>query len=64
MRMNAMVKHDELDNYFKILKDVLEKNKLMDKPGSIYSMDESGVPLDPRPPHVVTVRGQRKVRAL
>lgn len=34
----------------------------MDKPGSIYNVDESGVPLDPRPAHVVTARGQCKVR--
>ena len=34
----------------------------MDKPSQIYNVDESGVPLDPRPPNVVTVRGTKKVR--
>lgn len=60
--MDAMGKRDELDMYFKTLKDVLEKNKLIDMLGSIYNVDEFGVPLDTRPPHEVTARGQRKVR--
>ena len=62
VRMDAMAKRNELDNYYKILKDVLDKNKLRDKPGNIYNVDESGIPLDPKPPHVVAMRGQRKVR--
>ena len=60
--MDAMAKHNDIDNYFKILKDVLDKNKLRDKPGNIYNVNESGIPLDPKPPHVVAMRGQRKVR--
>ena len=31
-------------------------------PERIYNMDETGVPLDPRPPKVVAKKGQRKVR--
>ena len=34
----------------------------MDKPGQIYNVDESGMPLDHRSPHVIARRGQRKVR--
>ena len=61
--MDAMAKLDELDNYFKILKDVLENNKLMDKSRSIYNVDEPGV-LDSKPRHVLDVKGQRKVQYL
>lgn len=28
----------------------------------IYNMDETGVPLTPRPPKIVARRGQKKVR--
>ena len=34
----------------------------MDKPGSIYNVDESGVPLYPKSPHVLALKGQRKER--
>lgn len=56
VRMDAMAKQDELENYFKILKDVLEENQLMDKPESIYNVDESCVPLDPKSPHVLALK--------
>ena len=31
-------------------------------PEAIYNMDETGMPLEPRPPKVITKRGQKKVR--
>ena len=31
-------------------------------PEAIYNMDETGVPLEPRPPKVVAKRRQKKVR--
>ena len=31
-------------------------------PEQIYNMDESGIPLDPRPPKVAARKGQKKVR--
>jgi len=40
------MKNDEsLDNYMK-LKDILGEHQLMHKPGQIYSVDETGMPLD------------------
>ncbi|XP_065894182.1 uncharacterized protein [Dysidea avara] len=60
--MDAMKKQQELDNYYITLKNVLTENNLMDKPGQIYNVDESGMPLDHRSLHVVARRGQRKVR--
>ena len=38
------------------------ENDLIDHPECIYNMDESGLPLDPKPPRVVAMKGQRKVR--
>ena len=37
----------------------MEVNKLLDKPCSIFNMDETGMPLDPKPPKVVTWRGHK-----
>ena len=47
---------------FQLLHEVLEKNNLLNKPGEIYNMDESGMPLEHRSPHVLARKGQRKVR--
>ena len=41
--------------------DLLEDNDLKDHPAQIYNMDESGMPLDPRPPKVITKQGQKRV---
>ena len=61
VRMNAMNK-DNLKNYFDLLDNVLEENNLKVHPEQIYNMDETGLPLNPRPPKVVALRGQKKVR--
>ena len=62
VRMDAMANKEALDNYFKLLKEVMEENDLMDKPGQIYNVDESGMPLDHRPPRVLTTKREKKVR--
>ena len=46
-----------LSRYFDLLEKTMEENHLTGKPGQIFNMDESGMPLDPKPPKVVTVRG-------
>lgn len=51
-----------MSEYFNLLKDVLMENKLMESPGQIYNVNETGMPLDHRPPKVVTKKGQKKVR--
>ena len=53
---------EAMKQYFDLLKDVLEENDLMDSPGQIYNVDETGMPLDHRPPKIVTKKGQKKVR--
>ena len=62
IRMNAIQKQEALDNYFILLKEVLEENDLVDKPGQIYSVDESGMLLDHHPSRVLATKGQQKVR--
>ena len=60
VRMDATKNQTDLDNYFKKLKRILDENKLVDKPGQIYNMDESGIPLDHRSPCVLARKGQKK----
>ncbi len=56
-RMNAM-NENNLKTYFD---PILEENDLKSHPEQIYNMDESGLSLNPRPPKVVALRGQKKV---
>ena len=62
IRIDAMKNQSALDNYFLELKSILDANNLGDKPGQIYNMDETGIPLDHRSPRVLAKRGQKKVR--
>ena len=52
------------DSYFKLLGEVLEANKLKDKPAQIYNCDESGVPLDPKQLKIISAKGAKKVRQI
>ena len=61
VRMNA-TNRETIDNYYELLEDILTENNLLDSPAQIYNMDESGIPLNPRPPNIVAKRGQKKVR--
>lgn len=61
VRMDVINK-ETLDFYFTSLEDVLKEHDLLDKPQQIYNVDESGVPLDPKPPIIVTKKGSKKVR--
>ena len=61
VRMDCLNK-ETMAEYFNLLESVLTDNDLLSSPGQIYNVDETGVPLDHRPPKVVTKRGQRKVR--
>ena len=48
VRMNAVTK-ENMQNYFSMLRILLEENDLLSHPERIYNMDETGVPLDPKP---------------
>ena len=60
VRMNAV--NSENIDYFDLLKEVFDKYGFADHPEAIYNMDETGMPLEPRPPKIVTKKGQKKVR--
>ena len=59
VRMNAVNKQ-VIDNYYELLEDILTEHNLLDSPAQIYNMDESGIPLNPRPPNIVARRGQKR----
>lgn len=63
VRMDAM-NCETMQHYFTLLKDTLESHDLVSRPVQIYNVDESGVPLNPRPPKVVSTKGRqtKKVR--
>ena len=60
VRMNCLNKKT-IDSYFDLLEDTLTENNLLSSPGQIYNVDETGIPLDHRPPKIVTKRGSKKV---
>ena len=49
----------KIDVYFDKLESTLEDNKLADKPCQIFNMDETGMPLDPKPLKIATWKGQK-----
>ena len=46
-----------LSRYFDLLEQTLRENGLIGKPGQIFNMDESGMPLDAKAPKVVAQKG-------
>ena len=61
VRMNCL-NQEVISDYFALLKDVLTENELLNSPGRIYNVDETGIALDGHAPKVVAKRGQKKVR--
>ena len=47
-------------NYFNLLKEVYDELDFTGHPERIFNMDETGVPLDPRPHKVVAHKGVKK----
>ena len=48
-----------IERYFDILKETLRENGLMDMPASIFNVDETGMPLDPKAPKTIHLRGKK-----
>ena len=48
--------------YYDLLETVMDENDLWDKPGQLYNVDETGMPLDPPKLQVCARKGQKKVR--
>ena len=59
--MDAINK-ETMNQYFSLLKDVLDTHNLIDNPVQIYNVDESGMLLDFKTPNVVVETGSKKVR--
>lgn len=57
VRMDAL-NQETIDHYFTLLRETLTTHDLLNKPSQIYNMDETGVPLNPRPPKIVTTKGR------
>ena len=56
VRMDAMTV-ENMKVYFDLLREVYDKFDFENHPEAIYNMDETVVPLEPRPPKVVAKRG-------
>ena len=50
-----------VSRYFDLLERTLKENDLIGKPGQVFNMDESGMPLDPKTPKVVAEQGSTTV---
>lgn len=61
IRMDAM-NVENMKEYFDLLREVYDEYEFNSHPECIYNMDETGVPLQPRPPKVIAKRGQKKIR--
>ena len=58
-RMNAITS-ENMKLYLDLLEKTMKTYSFEKHPECIYSTDESGIPLDPKPPRVVTAKGQRR----
>ncbi len=54
--------HAKKKEYFDTLEVTLKEHSLMTSPGQNYNVDETGVPLDHKPPNIVVRKDQKKVR--
>ena len=55
------INEENMTKYFDLLEEVYNELDFKDHPQRIYNMDETGMPLDPRPPKVVVPKGRKKV---
>ena len=51
----------KMKQYFYLLEDTLTQNDLLNHPARIYNVDETGMPLDPKSPNILTKKGVKKV---
>ena len=48
-----------IDNYFDLLEKTINEAELNERPCQIFNFDESGFPLNPKPPKVVALKGSK-----
>ena len=51
-----------INHYYHLLETTLRESYLLISFAQIYNVDESGIPIDPKAPNVVTKTGTKKVR--
>ena len=61
VRMDA-INAENIHAYLDLLRSVYDEFEFHDHPEQIYDMDETGVPLEPRPPKIVVAKRQKKIR--
>ena len=61
IRMDA-INAENLKNYYDQLRSLFDEYDFENHPEAIYNMDETGVPLKPRPPKIVAQKGKKKIR--
>ena len=59
--MNCLTK-EVITDYIELLKEELISNEQMNSPSRIYNVDETGICLDGHAPHIIALKGQKKVR--
>jgi len=59
VRMDA-VNEENIQNYLDQLKEIFDEGDFWNHPEAIYNLDEAGLPLEPRPPKVVALKGQKR----
>ncbi len=55
VRMQA-ISHENLQDYYDLLKETPDEHDFLIHPERIYNMNESGVPIDPKPPKLIARR--------
>ncbi|CAH2091298.1 unnamed protein product [Euphydryas editha] len=51
----------DVEDYFNVLKNILIENDLMNKPGKIYNVDESGIQVNNKAGRVLATKGAKEV---
>ena len=60
IRMDAINK-ESISQYFNLLEQTMRSHNIQKSPNQIYNMDETGMPLSPHTPNIVTQNVQNKV---
>ena len=58
----AAVNPENINDYFDLLQEIFDEYDFHEHPEAIYNMDETGMPLEPRPPKIIAQKGQKKIR--
>ena len=59
IRMDSINK-ESIKQYYDLLEQTMKSHNIQKSPNQIYNMDETGMPLTPRTPNIVTQNGQKK----